>query len=206
MRSLPLLLATALTLAPCTPINAATQVDPISADALGPFGQLGAATATTRIPQAPVARLINSGLAQTTDGAWVRWREIWKGAEVTGLESFERVDAKSDVRTWNLPTTERPDVTLPDMLPGETGCRLIAAVITGGRRLGAWGCESYPGTLLGAPSKSGELVILARLSKRFQDMAPGSMPHTDASRVTLVAYDPCSSQFDMLELSWPQAR
>ncbi|WP_426000577.1 hypothetical protein [Caulobacter sp. DWR1-3-2b1] len=170
---------------------------------LGPFGLLGAATRQTEVPKAPIARLINSGLALTTDGFWLRWREQWNGAEIVGVEQFDRAGAEADLQGWNVPTTTSL-VALPAGLKGESGCRLISAVIANGRRLGAWNCESANGTLLAAPAKSGEVVVLARLGYRFQGMIAGPMPHVDVGRITLAAYDPCTLRFEILELSWPQ--
>lgn len=175
------------------------------AETLGPFGRVGGGATQTDVPKAPIAKLINAGLALTTDGDWVRWQQRWNGRYLLGADQFERAGSDTSGRGWNIPATATL-VPMPGAIPGEMNCRLLGAALANGRRLGAWNCDSAPGTILGAPSKNGEIAVLARLGRRFQAMSAEPTMHSGASRILLAAYYPSISQFDILELTWPQTR
>ncbi|WP_374471149.1 hypothetical protein [Phenylobacterium sp.] len=166
--------------------------------AYGPFGVVGRVSVETSIPRAPLGRLVNSGLAETRDGAWLRWRPIWRRGQVVGVEGIERLTREQAVGPGWAP---RAPLSMPARPPGETGCRLIATAATVRGRLGAWNCRSAPGTLLGGPGPDGRVVVQARLDRRYQAMSAETTLHGGASRVILASYDPGARRFDWLELS-----
>lgn len=168
---------------------------------LGEFGCLGAVSARTAVPQAPVVYLVNPGLARTADGHWLRWRIQWEGQRISGVEAFERVSQDGDLRGWNVPTTTRK-IDAPNALEGEKGCRLVEAVLAGGRRLGAWNCATTPGTILATPSPSGGYKVVARLPAYFQAMSSTAVEHGHGNRITLVRYDIASQSFELIDLAW----
>ncbi len=164
----------------------------------GPFGLVGRVSVETSSPRAPLHRLVNSGLAETRDGAWLLWRPVWRSGQVVGVEGIERLTREQAVgRSW----APRAPLSMPARAPGETGCRLIATTITVRGGLGAWNCRSAAGTLLGGLTPDGRVLVQARLDRRYQAMTAEATPHGGGSRVILASYDPGARRFEWLELS-----
>jgi hypothetical protein len=169
-----------------------------SSAAYGPFGVVGRVSVQTDSPRAPLRHLVNSGLAETQDGAWLRWRAVWRGRQVVAIDRMERLTREQAVGSAWRP---RPALSLPAPPAGDTGCRLIGTAVTVRGRLGAWNCQSADGTLLGGLGPDGQVVVQARVDRRYQAMTVEATPHTGASRVILASYDPRTRRFDWLELS-----
>jgi hypothetical protein len=78
----------------------------------------------------------------------------------------------------------------------------MGAVLAAGRRLGAWNCESAPGTILATPSTGGTYKIEARFSEYYQAISATPVEHGMGIRVTLVRYDLRNQSFQLLDLAW----
>lgn len=165
----------------------------------GPFGAVGRVSARTDVPKAPISALVNSGLAATADGGWLQWTLAWRDGRPAAIEQIESLPPGAPAQPgWHLPAS-RPRAESPGHVEGETGCRLIGSAVTVRGRIGAWNCESAPGTLLGRLRPDGGRVE-ARLPARYQAMVAEAIPHGGVSRVVLAAYDVAARRFDYLEL------
>jgi hypothetical protein len=165
------------------------------------LGCIGFLSAQTNVPQGPIDLLVNPGLARTADGYWLRWQLRSSSGRAMAVEGFERASKNDDPKGWNVPSVFRK-VDVPETLAGEHGCRVVGAVIAAGRRLGAWNCESAPGTILATPTPKATYKVLARLSHHYQAIAATPVEHSESSRITLVSFDLHSQTFRMLDLIW----
>ncbi|WP_309093121.1 hypothetical protein [Phenylobacterium sp.] len=165
----------------------------------GSFGAVGRVSARTEVPTAPIYGLVNSGLAAMADGGWLRWKLVWRDGRPTAIEQMETLAPGAPAPpSWNLPAA-RPRGATPGKVEGETGCHMIGSGVTVRGRVGAWNCESAPGTLLGRLRTDASRVE-ARLPVRYQAMVAEAVPHGGVSRVILAGYDVAAGRFEYLEL------
>lgn len=165
------------------------------------LGCISFLSAQTDIPQGPIDLLVNPGLARTADGYWLRWQLRSSNGRSMAVEGFERASKNDVPKGWNVPSVFRK-VDVSETLAGEHGCRVVGAVIAAGRRLGAWNCESAPGTILATPAPAATYKVVARLLHQYQAIAATPVEHSESSRITLVSFDLHSQTFRMLDLIW----